>query len=193
MSFSLLHKYFQLLTIQEVYQLEDKIYFALFWHTDMGQLQENSSTQSMKIILIFISLLATESNSIPVPAYPIIAAGTSIISLVQDLVAKQTAPALAAPSVGLTNKFSEWKPKLVAGQEVYSNKATEVLRDIYENIERLTKQTNKIASEVNRTDDIGKNNFWMILSLVLYSRWTSLPDHHKSFQQPEWKIGGRPG
>ena len=124
---------------------------------------------------------------------PIIAAGTSIISLVRDLVAKQTAPALAAPSVGLTNKFSEWKPKLVAGQEVYSNKATEVLRDIYENIERLTKQTNKIASEVNRTDDIGKNNYWMILSLVLYSRWTSLPDHHKSFQQPEWKIGGRPG
>ena len=88
---------------------------------------------------------------------PIIAAGTSIISLVRDLVAKQTAPALAAPSVGLTDKFSEWKPKLVAGQEVYSNKATEVLRDIYENIERLTKQTNKIASEVNRTDDIGKN------------------------------------
>ena len=86
MSFSLLHKYFQLLTIQEVYQLEDKIYFALFWHTDMGQLQENSSTQSMKIILIFISLLAAESNSIPVPAYPIIAAGTSIISLVRDLV-----------------------------------------------------------------------------------------------------------
>ena len=39
----------------------------------------------------------------------------------------------------------------------YSNKATEVLRDIYENIEQLTKQTNKIASEVNRTDDIGKN------------------------------------
>ena len=75
----------------------------------------------------------------------------------RDLVAKQTAPTLAAPSVGLTNKFSEWKPKLVAGQEVYSNKATEVLRDIYENIEQLTKQTNKIASEVNRTDDIGKN------------------------------------
>ena len=100
MSFSLLHKYFQLLTIQEVYQLKDKIYFALFWHTDMGQLQENSSTQSMKIILIFISLLAAESNSIPVSAY------------------LQTAPALAAPSVGLTDKISEWKPKLVAGQEV---------------------------------------------------------------------------
>ena len=119
----------------------------------------------MKLTLILIFLLAADSNSFPVPAYPIIAAGTSIISLVRDLVAKQKTPALDAPSVGLTPKFSEWTPKLVAGQEVSTvQQATELLRDIYENIQRLTTQTNKIASEVNRTDDIGINDSWMNLS-----------------------------
>ena len=107
----------------------------------------------MKITLIFISLLAAESNSFPV--YPLIAAGSSVVGLVRELISKQTAPALAAPSVGLTDSFSEWKPKLVAGEEIYAKQATSVLKDIYENIGRLNKAVNKISSEVNRSDDIG--------------------------------------
>ena len=108
----------------------------------------------MKVSFLFIFIFLDLSECFP--AYPLVAAGSSIISLVRDIISKQTAPTLAAPTVGLTPAFSEWKPKIMGGEEVYAQKAPFLLKAIFENMETLQKTVNKISSEVNRSDDIGK-------------------------------------
>ena len=108
----------------------------------------------MKVSFLFIFIFPDLSECFP--AYPLVAAGSSIISLVRDIISKQKAPALAAPTFGLTPAFSEWKPKIMGGEEVYAQKAPFLLKAIFENMESLQKTVNKISSEVNRSDDIGK-------------------------------------
>ena len=83
----------------------------------------------MKVSFLFIFIFLDLSECFP--AYPLVAAGSSIISLVRDIISKQKAPALAAPTFGLTPAFSEWKPKIMGGEEVYAQKAPFLLTPAY--------------------------------------------------------------